>query len=84
MDNKNIPTQLYVREGLRIIGDYVFTQNDIIGAKLIDDSIAVGSWGYDIHVVSRTPVNSTSGLIAMNEGNLVAGTLFYYKIYFYI
>lgn len=73
-ENNHIPTQLYVREGLRIVGDYVFTQNDIKGGVYINDSIAVGSWGYDIHVVSRTAVKSSNGtLIANNEGNLVAG-----------
>ncbi|KAJ9456662.1 hypothetical protein DIPPA_00257 [Diplonema papillatum] len=51
-ENGHFPTQLYVREALRLVGDSVFTQNkrDAINTT---HSIGLGSWGYDIHVVHR-------------------------------
>jgi len=71
-DNKHIPPQMYVREGLRIVGDRVVSQHDIVAGVPKPDSIGVGSWYYDIHVVSRTVVkDSTTGLLyANNEGQL--------------
>eukprot|EP00026_Physarum_polycephalum_P005478 Phypoly_transcript_05513.p1 GENE.Phypoly_transcript_05513~~Phypoly_transcript_05513.p1 ORF type:complete len:488 (+),score=93.26 Phypoly_transcript_05513:480-1943(+) len=70
----HIPPQLYVREGLRIIGDYVLTQNDVVAGLYRPDSIAIGSWAFDLHVVSRTAVKDNSGnLVANNEGNRFIG-----------
>ena len=55
IDNHRFPTQLYVREGRRIVGDYLFTQND---AQSLDpeyrpnfhrDSIAVADYPIDSH-----------------------------------
>jgi hypothetical protein len=60
-----------VREGLRIVGDWVLTQNTIVGGAYVNDSITIGSWVYDIHVVSRTPVKGPNGtLVANNEGQM--------------
>ncbi len=58
VDNGRFPTQLYVREGRRIEGDYLFTQND---AQSLDpeyrpnfhtDSIAVADYPIDSHGTS--------------------------------
>jgi len=74
-ENNHWPTQMYVREGLRIIGDRVTTQNDLIGGRCINDSIGVGSWEYDIHVVQRVAVASANNKLAVdNEGQIMTGT----------
>ncbi|CAF0812902.1 unnamed protein product, partial [Didymodactylos carnosus] len=67
-DNNHIPPQMYVREGLRLVNDHVFTQNHIVSGQCYEDSVALGSWGYDIHVVTRTANLSHVN----NEGQLVA------------
>jgi len=72
-ENGNWPPQLYVREGLRIVGDYVLTQNELVGGKCVNDSIGVGSWGIDIHVVQRLAVPGTEGKYVDNEGQMMTG-----------
>lgn len=72
-DNGHFPPQLYVREAARIVGDSVFTQNDRVPytnmKKCYRDSIAVGSWAFDIHEMERVAVKNESGQpIAYNEG----------------
>jgi len=42
-------TQIGIRETRRIIGDYVFTGEDIVEAKKFRDAIARGSYWIDIH-----------------------------------
>ena len=57
-DNGNFPTQLYIREARRIVGDYVFTQNDAQIAPgdqrppLHHDSVAVGAYSLDSHATT--------------------------------
>eukprot|EP01112_Ceratiomyxa_fruticulosa_P003523 TRINITY_DN13854_c0_g1_i1.p1 TRINITY_DN13854_c0_g1~~TRINITY_DN13854_c0_g1_i1.p1 ORF type:complete len:559 (+),score=80.14 TRINITY_DN13854_c0_g1_i1:333-2009(+) len=81
-DQPILPPQLYVREGARLVGDSVFTQNDIIPGKKLGNSIGLGSWWYDIHVVSRVAVkNETTGdLFVNNEGQVFEGSGEAYEI----
>ena len=72
-DNSHFPPQLYVREAARIVGDSVFTQNDRVPytemKKCYHDSVAIGSWAFDIHEMERIAVKNESGQpIAYNEG----------------
>lgn len=65
VDNDNFPTQLYVREARRIVGEYLFTENDLMtpnqtqrGAmgqrpKIHADAIAVGDYPTDSHATTR-------------------------------
>ena len=59
-DNDHFPTQLYVREAARMVGDKVFTQNSRTHALepngCLADSIAIQSWGVDVHVMSALPL----------------------------
>lgn len=54
-DNGNIPRQVYVRQGRRIVGEYTLTQRDgdvdpAIGRTAIrKDSIATIEWAFDPH-----------------------------------
>jgi hypothetical protein len=66
-DNANFPRQLYAREAARMVGDRVFTQNDR-DSTCRHDSIAVGSWGLDIHDMQRTAVHANVGWKVVNEG----------------
>jgi hypothetical protein len=40
---------LGIRESRRIVGQYVMTQEDVLGCRLFEDGIAVGSYPIDIH-----------------------------------
>jgi len=72
-ENGNWPPQIYVREGLRMVGEKVTTEKDILSTACLNDSIAVGSWVIDIHVVQRVSVLSADGKthVADNEGQIV-------------
>lgn len=58
-DNGNVAYMLYVREGRRLEGVYVFNQRDCVKVPgfrrppLLKDSIAVVDWESDSHQVSR-------------------------------
>merc|ERR1712060_837987 len=64
LETEHFPPQMYVREGVRIIGDEVFDQQDWLAATSAD-SVGIGSWGLDIHVVHR--YMNAAGLVE-NEG----------------
>ena len=66
-DNANWPRGLYVREGRRLVGDFVLTQKDIYGDNRKEDSIALGSFPVDSHAVRR--LASKEGVI--NEGGFL-------------
>jgi hypothetical protein len=63
-ENRHIPPQLYVREGLRLVNENVFTQNHVVSGLCRNDTVALGSWGHDVHVITRT----ANGSIVNNEG----------------
>ncbi len=56
-DNNNFPTRLYIREARRIMGEYVFTQNDVnpVAGTLVvpykRDAIAIGDYALNCHGV---------------------------------
>ncbi|MFN5806148.1 MAG: FAD-dependent oxidoreductase, partial [Opitutia bacterium] len=47
------PHELYVREGRRLRGDYVLTEHDCLGKTTVEDSVGLGSFIMDSHVVRR-------------------------------
>ncbi len=55
VDNGNFPTRLYIREARRIVGQYVFTENDVrlapnsIRTKQHSDAIAIGDYALNCH-----------------------------------
>ena len=48
-DHGNWPWQMYVREGRRLIGQYVLTQADISTDPMKADSVGMGNWDIDVH-----------------------------------
>jgi len=54
-ENHHLPEQLYVRQGRRMVGQYVYTQKDVTAAAndvrsmLHTDSIAMGDYGPNSH-----------------------------------
>ena len=67
VDNRNWPYQLYIREGRRMVGDFVMTQKDLQTELTKSDAIAMGSYNSDSHNVQRFMQDDGS---AQNEGNM--------------
>ncbi|HEX4775715.1 MAG TPA: FAD-dependent oxidoreductase [Acidimicrobiia bacterium] len=53
-DTGGWPHQLYVREGRRLVGEYVLTEHDLVESRPHADTIARGSYNIDIREVQRT------------------------------
>ena len=71
VDNDNWPTQLYVREARRMIGEYVMTEHNCRGTQVAEDSVGMGAYNMDCHNCQRyvTPEGHVQ-----NEGDVqVAG-----------
>jgi hypothetical protein len=68
------PFQLYIREGRRMLGDYVMTQKDITTDVKKADSIGMGSYQSDSHHVRRIP--TAEGYVE-NEGEQYVVTVPY-------
>jgi hypothetical protein len=52
------PEQLYVREASRVVGDFIFTEQDVLKKQnydLSNRSIGMGSYAFDAHYSSRGP-----------------------------
>jgi hypothetical protein len=67
VDNGNWPYQLYIREGRRLLGEFVMTQKDIQTDVTKADAIAMGSYRSDSHNVQRFV--QPDGTV-QNEGNM--------------
>jgi hypothetical protein len=48
-DNEHWPWRMYVREGRRLVGDYVMVQADITTSPSKNDAIGLGAWAFDSH-----------------------------------
>lgn len=66
-DNGNWPRQLYVRESRRMIGQYVMTENDVLGRRKVPRPVAMGSYTMDSHNVQRYVTDE--GFV-QNEGDI--------------
>ena len=69
VDNDNFPTQLYVREARRMIGEYVMTQKNCQGVEIVDDAVGMAAYTMDSHNCQRIVVNG----MVKNEGDVEVG-----------
>lgn len=51
--NDNFPYQIYIREARRMVSDYVMTEHNVTRSIIAPQSIAVGTYWLDSHVVSH-------------------------------
>lgn len=65
-DNGNWPYNIYVREARRMLGEYVMTENDILGRRQVPQSIGMGSYTMDSHNVQRYVADG----YVQNEGDI--------------
>lgn len=64
--NKNFTPQLYVREGRRMIGEYVMTEHNCTGEKKVEDPVGMAAYTMDSHNCRRLVANG----MVKNEGNV--------------
>ena len=62
------PHQLYIREGRRMVSDYVMTQADCEGKRVAEDSIGLASYPMDSHFCQRVVVEENGKITVRNEG----------------
>jgi hypothetical protein len=53
IDSDNFPFQIYVRESRRMVGDYVMKEQNVVGTEIASESVGLGSYWLDSHVVSQ-------------------------------
>ena len=63
------PHQLYVREGRRMLSDYVMTQANCESKRTAEDSIGLASYPMDSHSCQRVVVQEKGVTTVRNEGN---------------
>jgi hypothetical protein len=61
--------QLYIREGRRMVGEYVMTQHNCQGREVPADSVGLASYNMDSHHCQMTVVDGA----VSNEGNVEVG-----------
>ena len=62
------PHQLYVREGRRMLSDYVMTQANCERERVAEDSIGLASYPMDSHFCQRVAVEIDGKITVRNEG----------------
>lgn len=82
LQDGNFPWQLYVRQGRRIIGEYVITEHDSIPEagrqrpRLHKDTIGVYEHGFDSHPCRRR--NSKDAVLTTSDGfDLLEGVIYF-------
>ncbi|GAB3712437.1 FAD-dependent oxidoreductase [Spirosoma flavus] len=74
VDNKNFSPQLYIREGRRLVGEYVMTQANCEGKVVVPDSIGMAAYTMDSHNCQRLVVKDANGVAHVrNEGDVQVG-----------
>ncbi len=78
--NNNWTPQLYVREGRRMIGEYVATQADCELRTTVDDGVAMAAYKMDSHNCQRVVIRKDGRTMVKNEGNVEEGRSLPYPI----
>ncbi len=66
-DNGYWPYNIYVREARRMTGEYIMTENDVLGKREVPKPIGMGSYTMDSHNIQRYV---TSEGFVQNEGDI--------------
>jgi len=72
-DSGNWPHQLYVREGRRMVSEYVVTQADCESRRVVEDSVGLASYPMDSHFCQRVVVEENGVQTVRNEGGFGHG-----------
>jgi FAD dependent oxidoreductase len=67
---KGMPLLMYLREGVRIIGDVVSTQNNLVKGVCLQNGIGIASWTIDTHIMRRVVGTINGKVSALNEGEI--------------
>lgn len=62
------PHQLYIREGRRMVADYIVTQADCQSKRVTGDSVGLASYAMDSHFCQRVVVELDGKTTVRNEG----------------
>src|SRR5690606_14416358 len=69
VNNGHFTPQLYVREGRRLIGEYVMTEHNCRGEVVVEDGVGMAAYTMDSHNTQRIVVDG----MVKNEGNVEVG-----------
>jgi len=64
------PHHLYVREGRRMVSDYVMVQANCENKRVVKDSVGIASYAMDSHFCQRVVVQENGVTTVRNEGGL--------------
>ncbi len=67
-DSGHWPHALYIREGRRMVSDYVITQVDCESKRTSEDSVGLASYAMDSHFCQRVVVEENGVMTVRNEG----------------
>jgi hypothetical protein len=67
-ESANWPHQLYIREGRRMVSDFIITQADCESKRVAGDSIGLASYPMDSHFCQRVVVEENGKTTVRNEG----------------
>ena len=67
------PHQLYVREGRRMVSEYVMTQANCESRRTVNDSVGLASYAMDSHFCQRVVVEEDGKKTVRNEGGFGLG-----------
>ena len=74
-DSGNWPGQLYVREGRRMVSDFVETKNHLRRGIPVPDPVGMGSYGMDSHNIQRyVAIDEDGRAVVRNEGDVQVPT----------
>lgn len=62
------PHELYVREGRRMVSDYIMNQDNCEGKRIAEDSVGLASYAMDSHFCQRVVVVRDGKTTVRNEG----------------
>lgn len=67
------PHQLYIREGRRMVSDYVMTQANCESKEIVSDGIGLASYPMDSHFCQRVVIKEDGRDVVRNEGGFQQG-----------